>query len=117
NSIIHPAVALDTEQWVAQQKAPYVLKEAALLVESCAHLLLDKLIVVAAPESVRIQRVVQRDRVSADSVQARIRNQMPETEKLKLADYVINNDGSASLIQQALQIHRQLLDLSRNETA
>ncbi len=112
NSIIHPTVALDTEQWVAQQKAPYVLKEAALLVESGAHLLLDKLIVVAAPESVRIERVVQRDNVRAEAVQARINNQMPEEEKVKLADYVINNDGSVSLIQQALQIHHQLLDLS-----
>jgi dephospho-CoA kinase len=116
NSLVHPAVFRDTDRWVAEQQAtqtPYALKEAALLVESGSHKYLDKLIVVTAPQNLRLKRVVERDNLSSTDVMARIQNQLPEEEKVKLADFVIINDSDKEhLRQQVLKIHQQLVELS-----
>ena len=62
NSLVHPRVDLDFEQWVSRQaSAPYILKEAALLFNSGASKKLNKIIVVAAPTEVRIERIRRRD--------------------------------------------------------
>jgi dephospho-CoA kinase len=87
---------------------PYTLKEAALLVESGGYLFLDALIVVTAPEEIRVQRVMARDGIEATAVRARIRNQMPEAEKIALANYLIVNDGQHLLIPQVWAVHRKL---------
>ncbi|MCO6478619.1 MAG: dephospho-CoA kinase [Phaeodactylibacter sp.] len=110
NALVHPAVAEDAERWHhAQENVPYTLKEAALLFESGSYKQLDKLITVSAPEKLRIQRVMERDGVSAEEVRARMKKQMPEEEKVKRSDFVIYNDGAHFLIRQVLDIHRALL--------
>jgi len=115
NSIIHPAVALDTHDWQNKHSnAAYTLREAALLVETGSYKFLDKLIVVTAPIETRIERVMLRDNISREEVTARIKNQMPDEEKIKLADFVINNNERDGLIKQVWAIHEQLLLLSRN---
>jgi dephospho-CoA kinase len=111
NALVHPAVELHGRQWHEEQcrtGVPYTLKEAALMIESGSYRHLDTLIVVTAPEPLRIQRVMQRDGVPAEAVQARIRNQMPEAEKAALADYVIVNDGAHLLAPQVWKVHRAL---------
>lgn len=118
NGLVHPAVWKDGDQWQASHTdAPYTLKEAALIYESGGYRFLDKIIVVTAPEEIRIKRVLRRDGVARASVEARIAAQMPESEKVSRADFVIHNDGQQMLIPQVLAIHRQLLtfaqDLSR----
>ena len=113
NEVVHPAVANDTLKWHnAQTNVPYTLKEAALIVETGGHKILDKLIVVSAPQDVRIQRVMDRDDISKKAVLARINKQLPEEEKLKHADFVIQNDGSQSLLLQIWKIHIELKSLS-----
>ena len=115
-ALVHPAVFTDGDRWHdAHQDVPYTIKEAALLFESGGYKKLDKVIVVTAPEEMRIQRVVHRDGTTREAVLARIRQQMPQEEKVRLADFVIVNDGNHSLIQQVGHIHRQLLQLSQNE--
>ena len=110
NDLVHPVVAKDGEKWhLEQQDVPYTLKEAALLIESGSHLLLDKIITVTAPLELRIQRVMARDKAERAAVEARINKQMPESEKVKIADFVIKNDGSMSLIKQVLKIHTDLI--------
>ncbi|MEM9920627.1 MAG: dephospho-CoA kinase [Bacteroidota bacterium] len=110
NAIVHPAVALDGQRWhAAQTNVPYTLKEAALLFESQNHRYLDKVITVFAPKEIRIQRVMARDGVDEASVQARMKRQMSDEEKLKLADYILYNDGEQLLIPQVLEIHRRLV--------
>jgi dephospho-CoA kinase len=112
NYIVHPAVREDSERWAKAQKgAAYVLKEAALLVESESYKDLDKLIVVTAPIETRIQRVMKRDHVNKEAVLAREKNQMSEDKKIELADYKINNDGTEALIPQIHKIHQELLSL------
>jgi dephospho-CoA kinase len=111
NALVHPAVELHGRQWHEEQchtGVPYTLKEAALLIESGSYRHLDALIVVTAPEPLRIRRVMQRDGVPAEAVQARIRNQMPEAEKAALADFVIVNDGAHLLAPQVWEVHRAL---------
>lgn len=111
NALVHPAVWQDGERWnELHEDAPYTLKEAALIFESGGHRMLDKIIVVTAPEDLRITRVVRRDGSERAAVKARIAAQMPESEKVKRADYVIVNDGKQLLIPQVLDIHRHLLE-------
>lgn len=112
NALVHPAVFVDGEKWQQEQLAlqfPYTLKEAALLYESGSHKFLDKMIVVTAPEELRIERVMKRDGLDREAVQDRIARQMPEAEKVAQADYIITNDGHQLLIPQVLEIHQQLL--------
>lgn len=109
NALVHPAVAQDGLNWqAAQQNVPYTLKEAALLFESGSYRSLDKIIVVAAPLELRIQRVMARDGAKREEVEARISKQMPEAEKVSLADFVVNNDGVHALIPQVMTIHTKI---------
>lgn len=109
NSIIHPEVARDFMEWCSQRTHfPAVVIEAALLFEAGFHRLVDKVIVVSAPEELRIERVMQRDRATRDEVVARMNSQLPEEEKTKLADYVIRNDNQHSLIQQVDNVMRMI---------
>jgi len=112
NYIVHPAVREDSNRWAEdQKKAPYVVKEAALMVESENYKDLDKLIVVTAPLETRIQRVMQRDGVNREAVLAREKNQLSEEKKVALANYTVNNDGTLALIPQIHKIHQDLIAL------
>jgi len=112
NYIVHPAVAEDSMDWAKNQKdVAYTLKEAALLIESGSYKALDKIIVVSAPLEVRVERVMLRDDVKREAVLARENKQMPESEKLKYADFTIVNDSNTSLVKQVQEIHNQILAL------
>ena len=109
NAIVHPAVAKDASDWHAAQNTPYTLKEAALLFESGSYRDLDAVISVYAPKKLRLKRVMQRDSVDETAVLSRMSKQMPDYDKLNLADYVITNNGQNQLIPQVLNIHKRLL--------
>jgi dephospho-CoA kinase len=111
NALVHPRVQRDFEKWVSEQPAaPYVLKEAALLYEAGSASQLDAIIVVTAPTDVKVQRVLKRDpHRTSEAVRAIMKNQMPDEEKAKRADYVIRNDESMLVIPQVLDIHQQLM--------
>ncbi len=115
NQIVHPAVEQDFNSWVASKAGyPYVLKEAALLVETGSFKMLDSLIVVTAPENVRIQRVLKRDKHrTAQEVKAIISNQLAEEKKVEKAKFVINNDEGSMLLPQILKIHDFFINLQR----
>jgi len=107
NNLVHPAVRNDHLSWHKKQQAPYTINEAALLVENGSYKQLDALIVVTAPMDIRVHRVMQRDGTSQEKVEARMRNQLPESEKVAVADYVIDNAGDTPLIQQVWEIRKQ----------
>ncbi len=112
NALVHPAVeteSLDWHQHQAELGCPYTLKEAALLVESGGYKHLDFMIVVTAPEALRMQRVMDRDRLTEEEVRARMRGQLPEEATLKLADFILINDGSQMLLPQVWEIHQAIL--------
>lgn len=111
NGLVHPAVQKDANEWAASQTdAPYSLREAALIFEGGGYKLLDKVITVFAPKEVRINRVMARDNVDKAAVEARMSKQMPDEEKVKLADFVIINDGKTSLVEQVVKVHQLLIN-------
>ena len=102
DAIVHPAVFCDFEasgmKWM----------ESAILYESGAYRLVDKTIVVTAPEEVRIQRVMQRDSISREKVLEWMARQMPQEEVRRRADFEIVNDGEANIEQQLNKILRNM---------
>jgi dephospho-CoA kinase len=112
NALVHPAVFRAFDSWTAALPADtsYVLKEAALLFESGSYQLCDLNILVVAPEKLKLDRVMQRDGVSADAVKARMDKQFTDRQKLKLADHIIQNNESESLIKQVLRLHQVFLN-------
>ncbi|MEE9363348.1 MAG: dephospho-CoA kinase [Cellulophaga sp.] len=91
NKIVHPAVRKHFFKWANKKDSSYVIQETALIFENKAQELYDRIILVTAPESVRIQRVVSRDAVSEVVIQSRIKNQLADVEKQKQSDYIIDN--------------------------
>lgn len=109
NQIIHPRVEADYKQFCEEHKdALYTLKEAAILFESGSYKLLDKTIMVLADKELRIRRVCKRDNISREDVLKRMEKQMPDKEKVKLADFVIKNNLQDMIIPQVIELHKQL---------
>lgn len=112
NRLVHPRVQLDSDRWMNENaNAPYLIKEAALLFEAGSYKTLDKIIVVTAPEALRVTRVIDRDkaRTKADVLKI-IGNQMSEEEKISRADFVIRNDESQLVIPQVLKLHERFIN-------
>jgi dephospho-CoA kinase len=111
NNLVHPRVGEDYRQWLEENsREVYVLKEAALMFEAGSYKALDKIIVVYAPEDLKVSRVLGRDlHRSEEDVRAIIKNQMPDETKLKQADHIIFNDDSQLVIPQVLSLHQQFL--------
>ena len=108
NDIVHPKVAEDFTIWCSSQKAKYIVKEAAILIESKAYQQLDKIILVTADKEERVKRIMDRDGVSEHEVLQRMRNQMTDEQKIPYADYIIENNSQESLIEKAQLIHNKL---------
>ena len=112
NSLVHPRVGEDYKNWVHQQTSIYVIKEAALMFEAKSNEMLDKIIVVSAPEELRIKRVLNRDtHRTRKQIEEIIKNQMNESEKLNQADFVIVNDETQLVIPQVLALHQRFLSI------
>lgn len=111
NALVHPVVGNDFNHWQREQQAPYVLKEAALMIESGSYKQLDFLINVFASIETRIQRVQKRDpQRSLEEIHGIIDKQVSEEQRTALSDFRIDNDGSSLIIPQVLAIHQQLLN-------
>lgn len=94
NSIIHPKVKRNFDDWLSQhQDAPFVIKEVAILFETNGQDYCDATILVTAPLETRIQRVLERDKSTKDIILQIIQNQLPEEQKIRLATYVIENEN------------------------
>lgn len=108
NSIVHPAVRKAFDVWCQNQQSPYLILEAAILFESGFYKMMDKTIVVATDESERIQRVIKRDGTSEEQVIQRIRNQWTDGQRIKLADFVINNNDNELILPQIVEIDKKI---------
>lgn len=115
NGLVHPRVANHFAQWVSRQRAPYVLKEAALLFESGSAKGLDIVIVITAPEALRLRRVLARDTRTEQQIRDIMARQMPESEKVAQADFLIANDETGMVVPRVLDVHKSLLALTLSE--
>ncbi len=109
NSLVHPVVFDNFMHWAEKQTAPYVIMEAAILFESGAYNLVDRVATIVAPLEERISRVTQRNELTRDQVMERIKNQMTDKERIKMSDYVINNSENDMIIPVILRINEDLL--------
>lgn len=109
NSLVHPVVFDNFRIWAKEQNAPYVIMEAAILFESGASKLVDKIVTIIAPMEERLDRVIKRNKLSRDQVMDRIHNQMDDESRIKLSDYVINNSENDMIIPAILKIHEDIL--------
>ncbi|MBE0663518.1 MAG: dephospho-CoA kinase [Bacteroidales bacterium] len=109
NQLIHPLVRQNFSEFChLHSNYPVCIYEAAVIIETGFYKQLDKIILVTAPEEVRIQRVVLRDHTSAELLEPRMKNQWPEELKIPHADYVINNDGLTPLLEQCQAIFAEI---------
>ncbi len=111
NAIIHPEVRKKFSEWRKNQKGKkYVLKEAAIMIESGTHKEIDFLISIQTPKSLRIKRLLNRNKLTILEIKRRIAQQISDKKRAKYSDVIINNDDKHSLIEQALKIHRRLTE-------
>jgi len=114
NQLIHPAVHRHFEEWTLKfRDAPYVVEEAALLFESGAFKYFDYMVLVTAAINKRIERVMARDDVPEKDVLVRINSQMPDEEKIAMADFLIFNDDQNMLLNQVLAFHEKMISLNK----
>ncbi|MCJ7933466.1 MAG: dephospho-CoA kinase [Chryseobacterium sp.] len=105
NEIIHPAVRIDFENWVQKQTKYLVFKETALLFELKLNRQCYKSLLVTAEDNIRIKRVMDRDHKTYREVEAVMEKQMPEKDKIKIADCIIyNNTNLEDLKEQTEQV-------------
>ncbi|MBR0042648.1 MAG: dephospho-CoA kinase [Bacteroides sp.] len=105
NAIIHPQVKQDFCRWCTRHSdSPFVAMESAILFESGFDSEVDVVVMVYAPQEVRIQRAMMRDAVSRTQIEQRIKRQMADEAKRSKAHYVLINDDKTALIPQVLQL-------------
>lgn len=114
NDIIHPRVKDDFRQWIRQRNEFSILGiESAILIEAGFSGEVDTVVMVYAPEEIRLQRAIERDASTRELVEKRICSQMNDERKRMLADFVIMNDGETPLIPQVLEL---ITSLSQNNS-
>lgn len=104
NDLVHPAVGKDFLQWTEYQTANIVLFESALLFQTDSRTLMQRTIVVLAPDAVRIVRVMQRDGISRAAAIQRMDAQLTQLEMIEEADDLIYNNGKKLIIPQILTL-------------
>ena len=112
NAIVHPLVMEDFENWVNNRLPKKMLFiESAILYETGFYKMVDKVILITASESARIDRVVKRDGVTPEHVLARMSHQLPEAEKEERADFVIHSDDNIPLVDKMRKIIVELKEI------
>lgn len=115
NQVVHPEVFKDFKNWIQNQNAPFVVKEAAILFESGSYNDCDYIISVIANEETRIQRVMERDGVSYEQVLSRIKNQWTDDLRIVNSDFIIkNNDGLEELKEEFDEVYNKLLKKTKS---
>jgi dephospho-CoA kinase len=109
NRIVHPRVAHDFNEWCTSfTNAPFVIQESALLFESNTFKHFDYIVLVTAPEEIRIQRVLGRPEMTREKILRIMRNQLPEEEKIVRSHFIINNDETTLILPLLLSIYEKI---------
>jgi len=121
NAILHPRIIERQDEilnaWELDDPDGIAIVDAALMIESGGYKRFDKLIVVHCRPEVQLERLMLRDGLSPDEAQKRIDSQMPQSEKQKFADYLIDtSDGFELTRQRTREVYDQLMDITRRQT-
>lgn len=115
-AILHPRIRAQMRKRIREIDAPYVVLAIPLLVEKAQMDLADRVLVVDAPEELRIERVCRRDRQAAGEIRAILRSQCSRAERLDVADDVITNDGAlGKLLDDTTALHYRYMSLARDK--
>lgn len=109
DAAVHPYVKSDFLRWTDKRDETLVGVESAILFEAGMNLIVDKTVMVYAPEPLRVTRVMKRNGCSQDEAMARIHAQMPDEKKKLLADFVICNDDSEPVLLQLEKMIKQIV--------
>lgn len=112
NSLVHPYTIEAAEVWTSKQTTAYTVKEAALFFEAGTAIGFDYIIGVSASKQLRLKRVMQRDALTRDEVELRMKRQISDDIKMRLCDFVIVNDDQHLLIPQVVKLHERFLEES-----
>jgi dephospho-CoA kinase len=112
NAITHPRIAAESARRVAELStgpAPYVIYEAALLVENGLARAFDALVVVAVDPETQVRRLMARDGIDEAAARGRLATQLPLEDKIAMADHVIDNGGTREETRRRVEeVHRAL---------
>lgn len=112
NAVVHPVVQQDFNAWHATQSehavAPFVIREAAILIETGGHEQCDLLVVVQAPRTTRVERATRRLQVDKSHIEKRMEQQLSDDARAEHADYVLENADENTLLGQVLEVHRHI---------
>lgn len=109
NAIVHPRVAKHFNKWLLKQQAPYVIKEAAILFENGSYKFFDYIITVIAPKELRMSRLIKRDNTTKKKIEAIMKNQWSDEQKVELSQFVIKNIDVENTKKQVVEVHNNLL--------
>jgi dephospho-CoA kinase len=117
NSIVHPLVFEAQNEWLArietENPGSIAIIDAALMIESGGYRRFDKLIVVWCQPEIQLERLMKRNNLSQVEAESRIKSQMPQEEKKRYAQYLIDtSEGFAAARTQTVEIFEQLELLS-----
>lgn len=113
--ITHPAIRERMLAWRNAQTAPYCILDVPILVESGMDALVDRVLVIDAPEEVQVERLRQRDRISVELARQMLAAQAARARRLEQADDVIANTGSvAELCAHVARLHAFYQELARS---
>jgi dephospho-CoA kinase len=115
NAVVHPVVARDFQAWHAlqseQSNAPYVVREAAILIETGGHKQCDSVAVVQAPQAVRLARAMGRLGTNPAQIEKRMQQQLSDEARREHAHFVVDNADENNLLRQVLDLHKELVDV------
>lgn len=103
NAIVHPAVFNDFKTWIEEQNTDYVIKEAAILIESGSYKDCDIIISVVADKEIRITRTIERDGLTREQILNRMANQLTDEERKEYSDYIIDNSQDLNYLYQQVK--------------
>ena len=109
NKIVHPAVNEAFNNFIEKnQNAPFIINESAIIFETGKYKDFYKVILVISPKNVRINRIILRDNVNKENVLSRMKHQLSDSKKIKLADFIIENITLNEFYLQATEILQKL---------
>ncbi len=111
NSVVHPAVFQSFEEWMKNQNSPYSIMEAAILFESGAFRMMDRVATVVTPFEERIGRLVAGNRFTREQIIERMKNQADDESRIAGSDFIIFNSENDMVIPAVLGIHGEMLKL------
>ena len=104
-SVVHPAVIRDFSRWLQEQSSKLVIFESAILLDKpYLRQMADFVLLVTAPEELRIERVMARDGLSREAVERRMANQISDEDRRQYADYILETNDRDAIIPQLLSI-------------